>query len=209
MTTRIPDLTATRLHQVAVCVFFEADDAKACAVSAKSGILRAEGPVEGGSHWLTLVVEPSSEDEDGETHLHVNLFRASWFEDELPPPNGDINRLNDIVEQFKGCTGRLYVFGSFEVPLEEVPKEGLVRELSRVSTEVGGLKISLSGAELSIQGGQFRRVNWSVRKDQLRGELRSGTSPIEISSTYVDDAVRFLSDGINKIIFAQDTRADK
>jgi hypothetical protein len=208
MTTRIPDLSATRLHFVVVCMHFDPADKAACAQSEKLGHLELRGLIQTtvGQQFLDLTLEPPGENEDGEPHLHLNLARSDWFAGGKTPSSGNIGQWDEIVKSFQGLSGRLYTQAAFQVPRDELPKDGLVSGLGQVTTEVAGFKVSLAGAELAIQGGQFRRIQWTVGKEWLRGEIRSVPSPGTISDSYVEESVRFLDDGINRIILARDTR---
>jgi hypothetical protein len=206
MTTHIPNLKQTRVHFASFCMYLDAE-ATASAIRLGLPIEMDFNAVEGESEYR-IGLQVNGSDKDGEVHVHVNLGRLELIDQpSLPPIKGTIEQWHHALEGLHGFSGKMNLTGAYEVPLDELPPDGLVNGIGGISTQFGKSRLSLTGAEVSIKGGPYRRVTWSKGKKWIRGEI-AAAERVVISSNYLVDGLRMLDDGVCQFILEKNSNQE-
>lgn len=204
MTTRIPNLYRTTLQYASFCSYILKPDLDR-AVEIVRGldsttVVDCVIEIEGQTHRVSLT---AATDDDGDVHVHAYLARSEYLEGyPLPDPKGNLGLLQDTLARFHEMSANLGFNGTYEALKSDLPNGGIVRELSSVTTELHGMKLSLTGAEVQITGKGFRKITWSQLKDKIQGDIHTARKLGTISSEYMEEGVRMIDAGVRQIILS-------
>lgn len=110
--------------------------------------------------------------DEGGTHLHVNCTSVGYF-DERPRPNCKQAEVFDVISTVIGEELPLVVGGGFEIELEKLPDDDLIRTMARPKTS-GELSIRVDSGRITVTKDEdlISQVTWTLRKN---GRVRVNT----------------------------------
>ncbi len=113
-----------------------------------------------------------------EKHIHIDCAVSSFFRsDRIPEPSCDLDELLELISKFNGVKISIIASGVFDVQLEELPEQGLIRSLLK-EVHTGDMSIKLAGANFEITGAPVEELRWYIRPDgkQVRITLNGDIS---------------------------------
>jgi hypothetical protein len=193
----VPTLAGTRLESLSARAHFKKSDAAVvsylekfkdptylwAAVDQDTSIQLAVDEIEDGDDW----------------HCHVNLFSTSYRE--RPSVIDDtIDELTIVLDWFVGCKTDVTFGGRFSLDRSKMPAKGLVDGFDGISTEVSGARLTMTGAEMTIEGSPFYSLRWNVIGKRVDGSLAAHISEFEITAGYLDTGIAQIEQGIDTLL---------
>lgn len=100
-------------------------------------------------------------------HLHIDFVKPDAYggiqEDEST--NVPLDTIQVVLESLFGEQIEVNFFGRFRVPLDRLPKQGLV-SLVPVKSGSGRLTVSIASCEYKVTGAPFNRIGWKITDDE-------------------------------------------
>lgn len=113
------------------------------------------------------------------TYLHVDCALKRYFQKgRVPKVTGKKEEVLKIIESVRGKEIELNINAGFDVPVKDIPENGMIRSLSEEQKSID-MCLKLTGAELSISGAPINRIHWSIQdkggkavaRIHIRGEM--------------------------------------
>ena len=201
MTTHIPNLYRSTLHYASFCAIVNENDKKRASALVKPPV-DIDCEVTAGKVKFRITLKTSI-DSDKDVHIHVNVARLDFLDKEaLPKERGSLADWQATLEKLHGLSLNLGLIGSYRLPWNKIPEDGLIRGLAGVSTDVGGQSLSLTGAEIAIQGAPYTKLTWSKNNGAVQGEIFARLDSI-LSESYLDEAANLLEKGLLRFVFEE------
>jgi hypothetical protein len=141
------------------------------------------------------------EDVEENVHYHFDFERTPG---DVPESfdKVDILKVIEVPSVIEGALAHVYLSADFAIPLDECPARGMIPTLLGVETKSCGYDMSLSGAEMAIDGGDvFTKLKWSLNDDTncINAHIE-GFTVTEISSKYLVNLANLMDDGLHCFI---------
>jgi hypothetical protein len=130
----------------------------------------------------------------GDKHVHVDCAVPRYFEEGLLPKvthrKADVLAVLQIV---LGAEIKVGVAGSFRIPMQQVPEQGLIRNL-QTKTQSGGLSLEVTGAKLSIEGAPVGFISWEIPRSHNEAYVKIvGARHLRIAPSYLSDCLEWIT----------------
>lgn len=173
MKIKLPQFKNTQCVLITACGEIETED------HALQGILSKKAPViaaysSANEKAFLKVGRFGSE----EKHLHIDCAVSSFFRsDRIPKPSCDLDELLELLAKFDGVKISIMALGVFNVQLEDIPEQGLIRSLLK-EMRTGDMSFKLSGANFEFTGTPVEELKWQILPDgkQVRITLNGDIS---------------------------------
>ena len=175
MKIQLPKFKNTQCVLITACGEIETED------RALQGILSKKAPViarySAANESAFLKVGGFGSEEN---NLHIDCALSSYFRsDRIPESSSDLDKLLELISKFNGDKLSIMALGVFDVQLEELPEQGLIRPLLK-EVHTGDMSIKLTGADFEITGAPVEELKWHMRP---HGNLLRITLNGDISET--------------------------
>ena len=165
MSIELPDFKDTQCVWVRACGQVESEGPSLVEILKKENTFIASYEAHGKKAFLRVCTGGPTKQ-----HLHVDCTLSSCFQEgSLPKENKELSEVIAFISSFLGISASIGVTGVFDVPLEDLPEQGLIRSLS-MEKRTGDISIKLTGAQFTIKGAPIENVEWEIPndKDQVR-----------------------------------------
>jgi hypothetical protein len=156
--------------------------------------------------WLqfTLDVKPDL------YHFHFDVRRESPYIEDEEFANVNAGEIFAVVSKFEGAPVELRMSAEFVVPLDAIPKWGLIRALRDVRTESCGTAMSLTGATFELSGGDFAQLRFQQQNDdeKLCVSLTANTD-VKVDADYLPRMIVSLKRGLDCFVLETERMADE
>lgn len=190
----LPDFRDSYLDRITVCTL----------VCAEAGwpeddfLVEVEQP----GCWMALGMNRV---DDHHGHIHFEIAG-----DPMEPTDGTpvkkalIEEAWKHLETFVDAHADISVTAYYSVPVDDLPRRGLLRALSGLSTKVCGNQVSLTGGTMAIEGDLFTELRWKLDPDEgneVVGGRLFGRGESKISDGILTNAFETARDGLNCFVF--------
>ena len=200
MTVCLPDFRDELLYELSACACACREDNKGVGWPEK-GDTYLESGYSGHDHpaWIRLILDAN----DGEhCHFHVEVSRekfdaSSWFK------STSEGELVAAIEKLRGLTLDATLIAKYRVPMDSIPRRGIMRSLLGVSTQACGAEMFLSGATMDVESDLFRRITWQLSdtdRDQVNVKVEA-QSASTVGDDYLTRFVEVMRDGLDCFVF--------
>lgn len=131
------------------------------------------------------------------TYLHVDCaLRKNFPKGKIPKVTHKKRDVLEIIESVQDKGIDLNINAFFDVPLLDLPENGLIRSLSGEQKSVD-MCLKLTGAELSISGAPLTRIRWNIREEGKKSlvhvQMRGGRAT-RVCSTYLSESWDWINE---------------
>ncbi len=206
MTIRLPEYEDEYLQEFTVCACVDAAPLTEHVIGLEAIATDRDIPV----HAELTVNEQA--DPQG-VHLHLETMRADGVEVE----QDDLVPMLDLLSRIDGFLGKtmkiVRLFARFVVPLDQFPKDHVVRLLLDVAA-ARDESIRLSGATFSLNEGPVDQIHWRLSERDDGQELivcdvRSTTEDVQITESCLADMLHDAHRAFESLILAETASAGK
>jgi hypothetical protein len=137
-------------------------------------------------------------------HIHIDLGQSSFFTSaSIPKANRTIAQVQKKIDFLMGKAVDVDLRGLFEIPIDELPANGLVRTLF-FETKTTNVGIKMIGARFAVSGGPVGRISWQMKsKTEVGIVFESHTLKTSISEDYLTKALGILESAFNAFILGR------
>lgn len=197
MEISLPDLDELGIEELHLCAYFGGEDEFLSRWITDEVTLQSIYSTKNGDVCIRLVIQAEL-GEDTHGHIHLDLAKSS--DDFASLDAFDLVPIDDLFKQIEPLKGHK-VFASiaagFVFSVEDLPIRGMIRTMLGVSTQSCGSQLSLTGAEMSIDGDLFQRLKWKLSDDDelVEAQLYADTETA-LASDYISSAARLMRQGV-------------
>lgn len=192
MTRYLPTFADPRLEALNVCAVFHRDEPSwrkltPIGVQAKCKTGQSQG-------WVQLTLERSN---DVQGHLHLDIGRHGFYERFESRELKKIEYVNEILGKLASQECDTHLTAHYKVPIDDLPKRGMIRTSLQLSTESCGSRLTLSGAKFAIDGDLFSDVEWEI-SDFEQGVIAVGLhafTEVEVKPSFLIEVEQWMHDG--------------
>ena len=110
----------------------------------------------------------------------------------------------NLLDALVGSDIEVTCFGSFVVPLDELPEQGLIRSLSSLEAKTDGVGLRLTGGSLSVRGAEVSRIRWSIQPEgKTANVLIIGERQLAITENYLEEALVWIDDQFQRLVLGR------
>lgn len=147
-----------------------------------------------GDIFVHLVIDRGEEDH-GHFHLDFDLD-LDWDSDDPRFRTVSVDEIQEHLEKMRGNIVQVLICGDFRMPLDELPRRGIISMLSSISTEACGAVLDLTGGTMSIRNDdQFHKLRWNISDSDLEVRLFAD-SELEVDDEYAEKLADVMRRGI-------------
>lgn len=201
MELSLPDLGQLHIEELHLCGYFGGDDEFLSRWTTDGVNLQSRYPTKNGDISIRLVIEAEI-GEDAYGHIHFDISKtpdgfASLHEFDIVP----IDDLFKQLEPLKGHEVFASIAADFVFSIGDLPRRGMIRTVLGVSTESCGSQLSLTGAEMAIDGDLFRQLKWKLSENDwlVETQLYADTET-KIGRDYISDAAELMRQGVGRFV---------
>ena len=135
-------------------------------------------------------------------HLHVDVATRSLF---ATPPRASYERKDvvNLLRHFLGARIHVAIRAAHEIPLTDLAyARNLPHSMGR-KRQTGGIEIEITGADISITGGEIKRFSWFTGRQTLSTELRTGRLTETIDEAYLTNQFAATNRAVKRLIFGE------
>lgn len=147
--------------------------------------------------WIRLVVQAPG---GSHLHLHVEISREEM--DRIFQVV-DLRDLLGVIENFMGTQVYGSVTAKYSVPIERLPRRGILCSLLGISAEACGSEMILTGATMDIEGDPFNRLVWQVddeNEDKVSVTLEADAE-FEVEEGYLVKLSQVMREGVDCFVY--------
>jgi len=138
-------------------------------------------------------------------HVHIDVYKREAFGAVPPKQTHKRKDIEKILDRFMGSKITTSSFGRFLLPIDELPKEGLILSTFFVKKQ-GDLSITMSGANFLIKGAPIRNIAWQFVKGGplIRIDIDARIET-EIRNDYLIKQIQLLDSGLRLFVLGRGT----
>lgn len=197
MAVEFPDFSDPLLDRVSFCTYLTDESL----LRRYSGAPAIEWDAKyGDDHWCHLLIDDSKRANSDlpVLHFHVDAVRA--FGPGKAPPNHDVEDILSELDAFVGLTAKSHVAVWFAIPKERRPKRGIVPAMAGIAVESDGYTLTLTGARMSISGGDFDQIEWREEEDGKLTVVLDAVLEVQIGDRFLLSATEFIREGLDRFL---------
>src|SRR5438105_4488892 len=149
---KFPDFCHDSLQAIIARATLGADSPVLGDLFGEAARLEARFPANDEGVAVRLIFERCDE---GGGRLDLQIGHLDPIEDDRAFEGVSLDRVRKILDALPGQDVDVSVTGKFLLPLNDLPRRGIVAKLLGVSTEVRGAQLQLTGAEMDVQSDEF------------------------------------------------------
>ncbi|NUM52614.1 MAG: hypothetical protein HUU46_03120 [Candidatus Hydrogenedentes bacterium] len=156
---RIPNLSTSECLNLTACGELAEDRPELAKYLAKKSRIVAT-LMQGETQVLVGVISGGY----SEKHFHVDIARSSFFPaSRIPKATTSIEEIEELYRRFEGVKVQVSIIATFEVPIADLPENGLIRGLTQ-DFRSGDLGMRLLRGGIDIRGGALESFDWEVQR---------------------------------------------
>jgi hypothetical protein len=195
----VPRFRDARIQEATVCAFFHCDDP---AVFAGSPIrVQAKCFVNDGEPGWVRAMLTCDDDDNVHGHFHVEVGREPYFSRREDLKEEELEFVSQLIRRMGSQKCSLFLGSDFLVPLDDLPRRGMISALLDLSTQAAGTELTLTGAKFSVADDPYLDVKWELddEGESLAVEL---TAFLEgaIAEDYLHKAADLLQTGFESFV---------
>jgi hypothetical protein len=147
-------------------------------------------------------VEEDKED-DSFLHVHIETMRKGQDLYKLPLQKTDLGDLTEVIDRLCGMDLHVFFRAVYSVSVKELPSRGIASALLAISTKASGTKMRIVGTTMDLEDDLLDRITWQLDdEDAEKMEVTiEGNSESVISDDYLENFVKILREGLDRLIF--------
>ena len=197
MPLSLPDFKTTRCRRMGLCGFLKRAGVTGSATKEPKTMV-AQYTIGRSSGYIGLTVGGEQS-----KHFHLDIWKRGVLK---APPKTTATRekIETLVEKFAGESLYLRAFGSYVVPIDALPEEGLVRS-NLLDLSEDGLTIKQSGAKFTIDGAPISQIVWTLSDDAKSAEITvESIGEATISPNYILEQLAVLDSGFATFVLGKE-----
>ncbi len=207
MDLSLPDLEQLGIEELHLCAYFGGDDAFLSRWMTDGVQLQSSYSTGNGDVGIRLVIEADGSGDDAYGHMHFDLKKTSEFTGVQKFDCVPISELVDHLEPLKGHEVFASIAADFVLPVDTLPSRGMIRTILGVSTESCGSQLSLTGAEMSIDGDLFQRLQWNfIEEGEFIDAKLYAETEADVGDDYIANAAQLMRQGVECFVLESEER---
>lgn len=199
MPLTLPAFDDPALITLSVCGMHDADQADKLAWLGEEGSLRVTTTNKSVDVLLAIERHP-----DKTGHVHIDVGRPAsfkWLKSDLEYSEVPASKFRDHIEKLIGLTLEVRATAEFRIPLDALPKRGLVTTLLELNTEANGMELRMKGCEMVVNDDLYSGFSFRLSNDAHCDVSILMKSTVGITNTYLVDFEKLAIQGIEWFAF--------